>query len=117
MAKTDNPYDIDDIEAFIKGLKDTFDKLDTTADLKDAQGLQSNLAKAISLLRNKKIALFEPQFDPNAPTTKEEMKNFLIKELELLKNLLDSDEFKDKSSKKFDLALKIANLRETIKNL
>ncbi len=115
MTKTEL-YDIDDIEAFIKGLKDTFDKLDTN-DFKDVQGLQSNLAKAISLLRNKKIALFEPQFDPNIPTTKEEIKNFLIKELELLKNLLDSDEFKDKSSKKFNLALKIANLRERIKNL
>ena len=110
------PYDIDDIEAFIKGLKDTFDVLDKT-NLKDSHGLQLNLAKAISLLRHKKIALIEPQFDPNAPTTKEEMKNFLIKELEHLKNLLDSDDNKDKSSRKFKLALKIANLREKIKNL
>jgi hypothetical protein len=113
------PYDIDDIEAFIKGLKDTFDTLDKAnpKDLKDSHGLQLNLAKAISLLRHKKIALIEPQFDPNAPTTKEEMKNFLIKELENLKNLLDSDDNKDKSSRKFNLALKIANLREKIKNL
>ena len=48
-----NDYDIEDIEAFIKGLKDTFDSLDEK-DLKNSKGLQVQLAKAISLLRQKK---------------------------------------------------------------
>ena len=111
-----NQFDIDDIESFIKGLKDTFDTLDES-DPSDTQGLQLQLAKAISLLRHKKVHLIEqiPKFTPDVPSTKEELKNILITDLEFLTKLLDSEDVKN--SRKFSLALKIAKLRERITNL
>ena len=111
-----NQFDVDDIESFIKGLKDTFDTLDES-DPNDTQGLQLQLAKAISLLRHKKVYLIEqtPKFTPAMPSSKEELKEILLDELEFLKKHLDSDEVK--SMKKFNLALKIAKLRERISHL
>lgn len=111
-----NDYDIEDIEAFIKGLKDTFDSLDEE-DLKNSQGLQVQLAKAISLLRQKKTAKFEqiPELDFKTPASREILKNFLLNKLEFLKNHLDSEEIA--ISKKFNLVMQIAKLREKINSL
>jgi hypothetical protein len=110
-----NDYDIEDIEAFIKGLKDTFDSLDEE-DLKNSQGLQVQLAKAISLLRQKKTAKFEQiPLDFDSPASREILKNFLLNKLELLKNHLDSEEIA--ISKKFNLVMQIAKLEEKINSL
>ena len=106
-------YDIDDIEAFIKGLKDTFDTLDES-NPNASHGLQVQLAKAISVLRYKKFNKFKelPKFSESV--SKEELKIFLINELEFLKNILDSDEANEK---RFDMVMKIAKLREQINDL
>jgi len=84
MSKEDQ-YDIDDIESFIKGLKDTFDSLDEL-NPNTFQGLQLQLARAISLLRHKKIAKIEqiPKVNFETPASKEVLKNFLLNKLEFL---------------------------------
>jgi len=109
-------YDIEDIEAFIKGLKDTLDALDEE-DLKNSQGLQVKFAKAISLLRQKKTAKIEkmPILDFKKPASREVLKNFLFNKLEFLKNHLDSEEIP--ISKKFNLVMQIAKLKEKINSL
>ena len=111
-----NDYDIEDIEAFIKGLKDTFDALDEK-DLKNSKGLQVQLAKAISLLRQKKAAKIEqiPKLDFRTTASREVLKNFLLNKLEFLKNHLDSEEIP--ISKRFNLVMQIAKLREKISSL
>lgn len=113
MAK--DTIEIDDIETFIDGLKNSFDQLGN-ADPVKSQGFQSQLAKAISVLREKKIAIIEqiPKFSEHY--TKKDLKNFLINQLEHAKTILDKEEFAN-NRKKFELVMKIAQLRETISNL
>ncbi len=113
-------YDIDDLEAFIQGLKDTIDSLGEE-NPENTQGFQLKLAKAISTLRSKKMAKITPapRFDKQGKLliriTKEDLKNFLLNELEFLTSNLDS--VKIRVSRKFDLVMKIAKLRDQIKNL
>jgi len=115
MSKEDQ-YDIDDIESFIKGLKDTFDSLDEL-NPNTFQGLQLQLARAISLLRHKKIAKIEqiPKVNFETPASKEVLKNFLLNKLEFLKNNLDSENIQ--LSKKFDLVMQITKMRERLNQL
>jgi len=107
----DETIDIDDIEAFISGLKTSFDLLDEES---THQGFQMQLAKAISALRVKKVAKIEPFLKDLSPKPKE-LKNFLLSKLGELKNILDSGNYK--SSKKFKMVMEIAQLRERITNL
>ena len=108
---TKDSVDIGDIEAFIDGLKNSFDRLGD-ADPSESQGFQAQLAKAISLLRVKKAAKAEelPEFVRKAST--EDIKNFLLNQLEHTKNLLENGEFNQR--KRFELAMKISQLREKI---
>ena len=110
-----NSIEIDDIENFIDGLKNSFDKLGEADPIK-SQGFQSQLAKAISMLRAKKVAIMEqiPKFEGHF--TKDDLKNFLINQLEAAKTILDNDQFPN-NKRKFDLVMKIAKLREDINNL
>ena len=114
MAMAKDEIEIDDIETFIDGLKNSFDRLGD-ADPVKSQGFQSQLAKAISVLRSKKVAIIEqiPKF--NDHYTRKDLKNFLMNQLEHAKTMLDT-EFKH-HRKKFELVMKIAQLRETISNL
>ena len=111
---SDNSIEIGDIESFIDGLKNSFDKLGE-ADPSESQGFQAQLAKAISALRVKKVAIAEqlPEFIQKA--SKEELKNFLLNQLEHTKNLLESDEYSNR--RRFELAMKVVQLREKINNL
>jgi len=105
----DEHIDVEDIEAFIDGLKKSFDNLD---EIVPHQGFQMQLAKAISSLREKKVSKIEtlPKFI--GPI---DMKEFLLKKLEELKNILETDDIK--SSKKFNLVMEIAKLRERLNEL
>jgi len=105
----DDHIDIDDIESFIDGLKTSFDTLE---EANMEQGFQMQLAKAISTLRIKKIAKITPIPKTIRPR---DMKKILLRELEDLKNLLDSGNYP--STKKFKVVMDIAKLRETINNL
>ena len=114
--KVDDKLDIEDLEDFIKGLRTAFDSLEESYP-KDAQGIQLQIAKAISLLRYKKIVKMEelPKIDLATQSSKEDLKNFLLNKLEFLKNHLNSEDIP--ASRKFDLVMQITRLREKIAKL
>ena len=116
QIKVKDKIDIDDLEDFINGLRSAFDSLEE-AHPKDAQGIQLQLAKAISILRHKKIAKIEqlPKFDFESPANKDDLLNFLLNKLEFLKTHLDSEEVP--LSRKFDLVMQITKLRSQISEL
>ena len=108
--------DVEDLEDFIQGLRSAFDSLDDS-DPETSQGIQLQLAKAISLLRHKKLAKMEeiPKFDFTAQASKEDLKNFLLNKLEFLKNNLDAEDIP--ISRKFNIVMQITKLREKISKL
>ena len=108
------PADIDDLEAFINGLKVSLDSLKST-EIVDSQGFQARFAKAISLLRMKKNAILELQPKFLGINTKEDLKILLYDKLEWLINKLDSRDYQGVG--KFKLVMKITNLRARINEL
>ncbi len=106
--------EIADLEAFIDGLKVSIDTLEDV-DPSKAKGFQAQLAKAISDLRIKRAAKIEPLPEHIGHFTKEDLKNYLLKELESLQDHLDSTDYN--WSRKFDLVKKIALLREQINSM
>ncbi len=113
-SMTKDSVEVGDIEAFIDGLKNSFDRLGD-ADPTESQGFQAQLAKAISLLRIKKTAKIDPLPDFNKPTSKVEIKNFLLNQLELARTLIERGELSKR--RRFELALSIVKLRENINDL
>ncbi|GAH72864.1 unnamed protein product, partial [marine sediment metagenome] len=85
MAK--DTVDIEDLEAFIDGLKVSFDTLENI-DPTQSKGFQAQMAKAISDLRLKRAAKIEPLPKHIGRFTKEDLKKLLLKELESLQNHL-----------------------------
>lgn len=116
MSNTGNDtIEIEDLENFIDGLKNSFDRLGD-ADPTQSQGFQSQIAKAISMLRMKKMDKIEPLPKLLGHITTKDFKNFLLNQLENAKLLLENEEFSN-NRKKFDLVLKIAQLRENVNNM
>ena len=78
MSEEDH-FGIDDIESFIKGLRETIDSL-SESDPESYHGMQLQLARAISLLRNKKLVKIVqiPKVNSETPDSKEGLKNFLL---------------------------------------
>ena len=115
MSEEDH-FSIDDIESFIEGLRETFDSLNES-DPGSYHGMQLQLAKAISLLRHKKVAKIVqiPKVSSEAPESTEDLKNFLLNKLEFLKNQLESENIVH--SRKFRLLMQIAKLRSQIVSL
>ena len=111
---TKDKVDIEDLEAFIDGLKHSFDTLEDI-DPTQSKGFQAQLAKAISDLRIKRAAKIEPLPKHIGQFTKEDLKNLLLKELESLQNDLDSSDYNWR--KKFELVKKIALIREQVNNM
>jgi hypothetical protein len=105
--------DIRDLESFIDGLKTSLDMLDGV-DPSKSKGFQANLAKAISELRVKRVQQFDPLPKILGNVTKEDIKNYLIKELDKLNQYLESQEY---PRGKFDLVMKIVKLRAEINQL
>ena len=106
--------EIKDLEAFIDGLKVSIDTLENV-DPSKAKGFQAQLAKAISDLRIKRAAKIEPLPEHIGHFTKEDLKNYLLKELGSLQDHLDSTDYNWR--RKFDLVKKIALLREQINSM
>ncbi|MFW9998534.1 MAG: hypothetical protein ACFE9Q_01355 [Candidatus Hodarchaeota archaeon] len=106
--------EIEDLEAFINGLKDSFDTLENI-DPTQSKGFQAQMAKAISDLRSKRAAKIEPLPKHIGHFTKEDLKIYLLKELESLQDLLDSSDYNRR--RKFELVKKIALLREQVNNM
>ncbi|MCK4480115.1 MAG: hypothetical protein KAV01_06280 [Candidatus Lokiarchaeota archaeon] len=112
MAK--DTVDIEDLEAFIDGLKVSFDTLENI-DPTQSKGFQAQMAKAISDLRLKRAAKIEPLPKHIGRFTKEDLKNLLLKELESLQNHLDSADYNRR--RKFELVKKIALVREQVNHM
>lgn len=110
---TDDEIEIKDLEAFIDGLKTSLDMLDGT-DLSESKGFQAQLAKTISNLRIRRAEKFEPLPKLLGHVTKEDIKKYLMKELEKLMYYLDTKEY---PRGKFKLVKKIVNLRAEISRL
>lgn len=106
--------EIEDLEAFIDGLKVSLDTLENV-DPSKAKGFQAQLAKAISDLRLKRAAKFEPIPKHIGHFTKEDLKNYLLKELEILQNHLDTSDYNRR--RKFELVMKITKIREQINSM
>ena len=109
-----DPIDIEDLEAFIQGLQTSFDDLGN-ADPTESKGFQSQLARAISMLRMKKSEKSEQPPLFVGKFTKEDLKNFLLNKLEQLKTLLEENQAYP--SKKFKLVMEITQLRAKIVQL
>ena len=112
MAK--DKVDIEDLEAFISGLKHSFDTLQDI-DPTQSKGFQAQLAKAISDLRLKRAAQIEPLPKQIGQLSKDALKKLMLKELESLQNDLETSEYNWR--KKFELVKKIALVREQVNNM
>ncbi len=110
---SDDKIDIRDLESFISGLQTSLDMLDG-ADPTKSKGFHFQLAKTISALRIKRIEKFEPLPKILGNVTKEDIKKYLLKELEQLMRYLDTQEY---PRSKFDLVKKIVHLRAEINRL
>jgi len=110
---SDNKIDISDLESFIDGLKTSLDMLDG-ADPSQSKGFQASLAKTISTLRIKRTEKFKPLPKILGNVTKEDIKNYLLKELEQLMEYLDNQKY---PRGKFDLVKKIVHLRAEINRM
>ena len=110
----DDIVEIEDLEAFIEGLTSS---LDTLGDIEGdkAKGFQAQLAKAISDLRIKRSAKIEPLPKHIGHFTKENLKIYLLKELESLQDHLNTSDYNQR--RKFELVKKIALVREQINSL
>ncbi len=109
----DDSIDISDLQSFINGLQVSIDMLDG-ADPSQSKGFQAQLAKTISALRIKRTEKFEPLPKILGNVTKEDIKDYLLKELERLMDYLDNREY---PKSKFDLVKKIVHLRAEINRL
>ncbi|MFX1324498.1 MAG: hypothetical protein ACFE8N_06050 [Promethearchaeota archaeon] len=108
---TGDKIEIEDLEAFIDGLKTTFDTLGDIDPTK-AKGFQAQLAKAISDLRLKRAAKIEPLPKHIGPV---DLKDLLLKELETIQDQLDSSDYNPRD--KFKLVKKIALIREQVNSM
>ena len=113
---TDNVVDIEGLEAFIDGLKHSMDSLQGS-DPTQSKGFQASLAKTISKLRSEKMSKIEKPPEILGHYTKEDLKNYLLKQLDKLRDLLDSEEIQSSRHRKFDLVMKITKLRARISGM
>jgi len=105
--------DVRDLQDFIDGLKNSLDMLEG-ADPAHSKGFQAQLAIAISKLRIKRSEQFEPLPKFIGKVTKEDIKKYLLDQLETLNNYLDNEQY---PQGKFKLVMEIAQLRAEIRNL
>ncbi len=110
---SDDIVDISDLKSFIDGLMISLDMLDG-ADPSQSKGFQAQLAKTISALRIKRTAKFKPLPKILGNVTKDDIKTYLLKELEQLMDYLDNQKY---PRGKFDLVKKIVHLRAEINRL
>lgn len=109
----EDAIDIEDLEAFIDGLQVSFDSLDR-AKSSDSRGMQAQMAKAISQLREKKLDRIKPLPKLLGHVTKEDLKQYFLNQLKELKQILESNNYNTR--KKFQLVMQITKLRAKVNN-
>ncbi|MBD3214954.1 MAG: hypothetical protein GF311_20250 [Candidatus Lokiarchaeota archaeon] len=105
--------EIEDLQAFIDGLQVSFDSLELSEST-DSKGIQAQMAKAISQLREKKLDKIKPLPKLLGHVTKEDLKNYFIKQLNDLRDILETNNYNKR--KKFQLVMQITQLREKVNN-
>ena len=105
---------IQDLECFIDGLKVSLDNLGEIDPI-ESRGFQSKIAKAISTLRVKKVAITEPIPQFTGHFTKVGMKEYLLNQLDHMQISLENTENHEKN--KTQLLLKIDRLKGKLSNL
>ncbi|TXT65751.1 MAG: hypothetical protein BAJALOKI3v1_70053 [Promethearchaeota archaeon] len=105
--------EIEDLQAFIDGLQVSFDSLELNEST-DSKGIQAQMAKAISQLREKKLDKIKPLPKLLGHVTKEDLKNYFIKQLNDLRDILETNNYNKR--KKFQLVMQITQLREKVNN-
>ena len=119
MSKEDKiGYDIDseNIDLIINDLKKSFDNLEH-GNIEQTQGFQIQLAKTITSLRLLKVSKIVENNFSESKNEDEDPKNFLLNQLDYFLYLLDQLDGSgvETQRKKFDLIMKIAQLREKIR--
>ncbi|MFX1276896.1 MAG: hypothetical protein ACFFAT_17875 [Promethearchaeota archaeon] len=118
MAEDKMGQDIDseNIDLIINDLKNSFDNLEH-GNLDQTQGFQLKLAKTIASLRQLKVSKIEDNTLISNREDDETSKNFLLNQLDYFLYLLEQLDGSgaETQRKKFDLIMKIAKLREKIR--
>lgn len=109
----EDQVDIEDLQAFIDGLQHSFDSLEYTNN-KQANSMQAQMAKAISQLREKKLDKIKPIPKLLGHVTKDDLKNYFLKQLNELRDILESNKYN--KHRKFELVMQITKLREKVNN-
>lgn len=115
--KIDYDIDSENIDLIINDLKKSFDNLEH-GNIEQTQGFQIQLAKTITSLRLLKVSKLEDNSLSAGRSEDENSKNFLLNQLDYFLYLLDQLDGSgvETQKKKFDLIMKIAQLREKIRN-
>jgi len=115
--KIDYDIDSENIDLIINDLKKSFDHLEH-GNIEQTQGFQIQLAKTITSLRLLKVSKLEENTTSTGKSEDETSKNFLLNQLDYFLYLLDQLDGSgvETQKKKFDLIMKIAQLREKIRN-
>ena len=115
--KIDYDIDSENIDLIIHDLKKSFDNLEH-GNVEQTQGFQIQLAKTITSLRLLKVSKLEENTVSGGKNDDENSKNFLLNQLDYFLYLLDQLDGSgvETQKKKFDLIMKIAQLREKIRN-
>jgi len=115
--KIDYDIDSENIDLIIKDLKKSFDNLEH-GNIEQTQGFQIQLAKTITSLRLLKVSKLEENTLRTGKSDDENSKNFLLNQLDYFLYLLDQLDGSgvETQKKKFDLNMKIAQLREKIRH-
>ncbi|MFX1395477.1 MAG: hypothetical protein ACFFAS_00365 [Promethearchaeota archaeon] len=114
----DTAIDSENIDLIIRDLKASFDNLEN-ADVEETQGFQVKLAKTITSLREMKVSMTEGQEASFSDLQNKDSRNYLLNQLDFFVYMLDQiDSTKiENQRKKFDLIMKIAKLREKLREI
>ncbi|MBN1800876.1 MAG: hypothetical protein JW891_05175 [Candidatus Lokiarchaeota archaeon] len=114
----ENAIDPENIDLIIRDLKTSFDNLEK-ADFQETQGFQVKLAKTIASLREMKVSMAGDQSANPSGAQDKDSRNYLLNQLDFFLYMLDQidDSKTENQRKKFDLIMKIAKLREKLREI
>ncbi len=114
----ENAIDPENIDLIIRDLKTSFDNLEK-ADFQETQGFQVKLAKTIASLRQMKVSMAGDQSANILGAQDKDSRNYLLNQLDFFLYMLDQidDSKSENQRKKFDLIMKIAKLREKLREI
>ena len=108
--------DPENIDMIIKDLKISFDNLEHK-DIKETAGFQVKLAKTIASLRAMKVLKLEDSEESTRSKEEKDSRNYILNQLDFFLYMLDQMDGSnpEHQKKKFELIMKIAQLREKLR--